>query len=77
MKVYSNLETSTDNGVMTVWLNRPDVHNAFDETMLHELADCFETIGQEALCVILRGRGKSFCAGVDLNWMKSAALNSY
>jgi methylglutaconyl-CoA hydratase len=54
------------------------VHNAFDETMLVELTDCFGTLPREnILCIVLRGRGKSFCAGVDLNWMKNVSLNSY
>jgi methylglutaconyl-CoA hydratase len=74
---YQTLETLSHQGVLTVWLNRPDVHNAFDETMLRELTDCFETLDSQILCVVLRGKGKSFCAGVDLNWMKSASLNSY
>ena len=75
--MYKTIEKELDQGVLTIWLNRPDVHNAFDETMLRELADCFETIDPSVLCVILRGKGKSFCAGVDLNWMKSAPKNSY
>ena len=64
-------------GVLTVWLNRPEVHNAFDKTMLEELVDCFETLDPSVVCIILRGRGKSFCAGVDLNWMKAVSQNSY
>ena len=71
------IETTTDQGVLTIWLNRPDVHNAFDETMLRELTECFESLDNSVLCVILRGRGKSFCAGVDLHWMKAASQNSY
>ncbi len=77
MKIYKTIETTTDNGVLTIWLNRPDLHNAFNETMLRELTDCVETIDPQFLCVILRGRGKSFCAGVDLNWMKAVSQNSY
>ena len=46
--------------------------------MLLELTECIETIDkEEVLCIILRGKGKSFCAGVDLNWMKSVSKNSY
>jgi methylglutaconyl-CoA hydratase len=63
---------------LTIALNRPDVHNAFNKTMLLELADCFENIDEEnVLCVLLKGLGRSFCAGVDLNWMKSVSKNSY
>ena len=77
MSSYKTIELTKENGVFTIWLNRPEMHNAFDETMLRELTNCFETLDPTALCVILRGKGKSFCAGVDLNWMKSAAQNSY
>ncbi|MEI7896251.1 MAG: enoyl-CoA hydratase-related protein [bacterium] len=75
--MFSTIETTLDEGILTIWLNRPDVHNAFDETMLHELSDCFASVDPTVLCVVLRGRGKSFCAGVDLNWMKAVSLNSY
>jgi methylglutaconyl-CoA hydratase len=77
MKDYKTIETENNQGVLTLWLNRPDVHNAFDETMLRELTDCIEALDPSVLCVILRGRGKSFCAGVDLNWMKAVSQNSY
>jgi methylglutaconyl-CoA hydratase len=77
MNTYKTIEITTDKGALTIWLNRPDVHNAFDETMLRELTDCLENTGQQTRCVILRGRGKSFCAGVDLNWMKAVSVNSY
>lgn len=77
MNQYKTLETTSDHGVLTIWLNRPEVHNAFDKTMLEELTDCFENIDPAILCIILRGKGKSFCAGVDLNWMKAVSQNSY
>ena len=77
MLSYSTIELSTEEGVLTVWLNRPEVHNAFNETMLRELTTCFETLDPGTLSVILRGRGRSFCAGVDLNWMKAVSQNSY
>ena len=74
---YKTIEITREEGVLTVWMNRPEVHNAFDETMLRELADCFERLDDDIFCVVLRGRGKSFCAGVDLNWMKAVSRNSY
>src|ERR1035438_2627148 len=77
MKHYQTIETEITGRICTIWLNRPEVHNAFNETMLVELTDCMETTGEDILCFVLRGRGKSFCAGVDLNWMKSASQNSY
>ena len=77
MTNYKTIETTLDQGIFTIWLNRPEVHNAFDETMLRELTSCFETLDPQTVCVILRGRGKSFCAGVDLHWMKAVSQNSY
>jgi methylglutaconyl-CoA hydratase len=78
MKEYQTIETTLENGVFTVWLNRPDLHNAFNKTMLEEVTECFETIDQaKVIYILLRGKGKSFCAGVDLNWMKSVSQNSY
>ncbi|MDD4307757.1 MAG: enoyl-CoA hydratase-related protein [Thermoplasmata archaeon] len=58
--------------VVTVTLNRPDVHNPFDEKMIAELTDAFLKINKtnSARILIVTGAGKSFCAGADLNWMK-------
>lgn len=75
--MYQTLELETRSGVLTVWLNRPEVHNAFDETMLREVAHCMKNVDPSVLYVVLRGRGKSFCAGVDLHWMKAVSQNSY
>lgn len=59
-------------GVALVWLNRPDIRNAIDETMIAELADAFRAVdGDPAMrAMVLAGRGPAFCAGADLNWMK-------
>ena len=58
--------------VAWVWMNRPDVQNAFDETLIAELTAAFTFLdGQPAVQVIvLAGVGKSFSAGADLHWMK-------
>jgi len=78
MKNYQNIEIEILDQVCTVWLNRPEKHNAFNETMLLELTDCYENFDNEdILCIVLRGRGKSFCAGVDLNWLKDGAKNDF
>jgi methylglutaconyl-CoA hydratase len=77
MKQYKTLIIEDHGATRTIWLNRPEVHNAFDKTMLEELADFFELIDDSVGCVILRGKGKSFCAGVDLHWMKAVSENSY
>ena len=69
---YETIEIQTDNGVAFLWLNRPDVRNAFNETMIAELTSAFGELEADsaARAVVLAGRGKVFCAGADLNWMK-------
>jgi methylglutaconyl-CoA hydratase len=61
--------------VTGVWLNRPDVRNAFNETVIAELASTFDAIAADpdVRVVVLGGRGKAFCAGADLNWMRALA----
>lgn len=65
----------TGSGVATVTMNRPDVHNAFDETLIAELTKTLRTVDEDASVrvVILAAHGKSFSAGADLNWMKRMA----
>lgn len=59
-------------GIANVTLHRPEVHNAFDEQMIAELTEAFRRIEKDATVrvVVLRGEGKSFCAGADLSWMR-------
>lgn len=61
--------------VATVWLNRPDVRNAFNEFMIAELTQAFRELGgnAEVRAIVLAARGPAFCAGADLNWMKKMA----
>lgn len=59
-----------DQGVKEVWLNRPELHNAFNAELIEEMITLFESFREERL-IILSGRGPSFCAGADLNWMKA------
>jgi methylglutaconyl-CoA hydratase len=63
-----------ENGVKEVWLNRPELHNAFNAELIEEMITLFESFKDERL-IILSGNGKSFCAGADLNWMK--AMKNY
>jgi methylglutaconyl-CoA hydratase len=61
--------------VAEVWLNRPEVRNAFNDGVIAELTDAFRTLGADASlrAIVLGGRGKAFCAGADLNWMRAMA----
>nr|WP_174505846.1 enoyl-CoA hydratase/isomerase family protein [Acinetobacter sp. Marseille-Q1620] len=70
---FKYLQLERNDQVLTIWLNRPDVHNAFNPDVIQELHSCFNALNQsnEIRVVILAGRGKSFSAGADLNWMKA------
>ena len=59
-------------GVATITLNRPEVHNAFNDVLIKELIEVFHTLDQnkKVRVVVITGEGKSFCAGADLHWMK-------
>jgi methylglutaconyl-CoA hydratase len=74
-----NVLYALEKQVATITINRPDVHNAFDETTIAELTQAFEKAGADKTVrvVVLRGNGKSFCAGGDLNWMRRVADYSF
>lgn len=74
---FQALEIQLTGPVATIWMNRPDLHNAFDETLIAELTAACIAIeaDNDVRVVVLAGRGKSFSAGADLNWMKRAANN--
>jgi methylglutaconyl-CoA hydratase len=68
------LEIKTDKqGVATLWLDRADKHNAMSAQMIAELSQAAAALAQNELVrvVVLAARGKSFCAGGDLGWMRS------
>jgi methylglutaconyl-CoA hydratase len=61
--------------VAEVWLNRPDVRNAFNDEVIAELTQTFADLSADTdlRVVVLAARGKAFCAGADLNWMRAMA----
>jgi enoyl-CoA hydratase/carnithine racemase len=65
--------------VAEVWLNRPDVRNAFNDGVIAALTETFARLNQESdlRVVLLAGHGKAFCAGADLNWMRAMADYSW
>lgn len=69
--MYTKLQID-NRGVATLTMNRPELHNAFNDEMILELIKCFKdlTLNEAVRLVVLTGVGKSFCAGADLNWMK-------
>jgi methylglutaconyl-CoA hydratase len=72
----SALRIERDGGFLHVTLARPGVRNAFDAPLIAELTEAFVDVGR-ARAVILRGDGPSFCAGADVDWMRSSADLSY
>ena len=58
--------------IASVILNRPDVHNAFNDDLVKLVTETFTELGarDDVRVIVLGGNGKSFCAGADLNWMK-------
>ncbi|HEX9500197.1 MAG TPA: enoyl-CoA hydratase-related protein [Thermoanaerobaculia bacterium] len=67
---YKTLLAEESDGVLLVTLNRPEVHNAFNDELITEAVELFRGVGQrDVRAVVLRGSGSTFCAGADLNWM--------
>ncbi|MCL4747873.1 MAG: enoyl-CoA hydratase/isomerase family protein [Burkholderiaceae bacterium] len=71
---YTTIEIETAAGVARLWLNRPELRNAMNDVLIGELNDALAgLVADDAVRVIvLGGRGKAFCAGGDLAWMKTA-----
>ncbi|MGK9165677.1 enoyl-CoA hydratase/isomerase family protein [Inquilinus limosus] len=71
----SAVRIEIEDGVGTVVMDRPDRHNAFDEHVIADLTAAFARLGAEdaVRAVVLRGAGKSFSAGADLDWMRRMA----
>jgi len=70
-----SLQIERQGPVARVWLNRPEVRNAFDETLIAAMTSAFEAFSSDGglRAIVLGGRGKAFCAGADLAWMKRMA----
>ena len=65
--------------VAEVWLNRPEVRNAFNDGVINELTAVFRELSSDSSlrAIVLAGHGKSFCAGADLSWMRAMADYSW
>ncbi|MGO8948622.1 MAG: enoyl-CoA hydratase-related protein [Ktedonobacterales bacterium] len=71
---YLHLRVERHGIAAYVTLSRPEVHNAFNARLMMELQTAFEALSNEddVRAVVLAGDGPSFCAGADLNWMRSS-----
>ena len=79
MANFQTIEFEKQADIGIIWLNRPEIHNAFNEVMIQEIIDAVEAVNDmdDIRVLIIRGRGKSFCAGADLNWMRGVAQYSF
>jgi len=75
---YTRLLIERDNAVTAVTLNRPEIHDAFDDVTIAELSQAFTELGEDdrTRVILLRSTGKHFSAGADLNWMQRIASYS-
>lgn len=72
--MFETIRIDTDSrGVATLWLARPDKHNALSQAMMEELTEAAAKLGADPAVrvVVLAGEGASFCAGGDLGWMRA------
>ncbi|MFX0152215.1 MAG: enoyl-CoA hydratase-related protein [Candidatus Hodarchaeota archaeon] len=79
MDKYETIHTETINHTTIVKLNRPEVHNAFNPTMIEELTTIFKYLGNDPAvrAIVLTGEGKSFSAGADIKYMQTSKDFSY
>ncbi|RMC36431.1 crotonase/enoyl-CoA hydratase family protein [Paracoccus alkanivorans] len=71
--MFETIRTETDTrGVATLWMARPDKHNALSQQLIEDLTAAAAQLGADPAVrvVVLAGEGASFCAGGDLGWMK-------
>jgi methylglutaconyl-CoA hydratase len=75
MSSYQHLEVEQRGAVRWIWLNRPEVRNAFNDALIADIAAAFADVeaSPATRAVVVAGRGPAFCAGADLNWMRSMA----
>src|SRR5215471_14497874 len=73
------LKVEFHKNVGVVVLDRPEIHNAFNDDLVKQVTDAFTELGRrkEVRVIVLAGSGKSFCAGADLNWMKRMVQYTY
>lgn len=79
MYKYETIEFEVKDRIGVLWLNRPDIRNAFNSLMISEIIECLESVEHDAdiLALVIRGKGKVFSAGADINWMKSFSKLSF
>ncbi len=76
---FEGLELLTQDGIATLWLDRPAVRNAFDEHLIAEITAAVARVAADPAVrvLVVAGRGPVFCAGADLRWMQRMATFSF
>ena len=76
---YTTLKYNKDGRVGRVSFCRPEIHNAFNGTVIAEMSHLFRELDKDddLRVILLTGEGKSFCAGADLNWMREVITQSF
>ena len=66
---YSTILYDVNESILTITLNRPDILNAFNTSMLSEIIDALDRADADdrIRCIIFTGAGRAFCAGADLS----------
>jgi methylglutaconyl-CoA hydratase len=75
MPGFQHLQVEQRGAVRWIWLDRPEVRNAFNDAFIAEISTAFAEVeaSPESRVVVVAARGEVFCAGADLNWMRSMA----
>jgi methylglutaconyl-CoA hydratase len=75
MTQLHHIESEQRGAVRWLWLNRPEVRNAFNDALIADIANAFADVeaSPDTRVVVVAGRGPAFCAGADLNWMRAMA----
>lgn len=76
---YAQIELRIEAAVARLTLNRPELHNAFDDRMIAELLQALHSVANnsEVRLLVLTSNGNNFSAGADLGWMRSMAAKNY
>ena len=79
MSPYRHIEVEQRGAVRWLWLNRPEVRNAFNDALVADISAAFADVeaSTDTRVVVVAARGPAFCAGADLNWMRSMASFSH
>jgi methylglutaconyl-CoA hydratase len=79
MSPFRHIEVEQHGAARWLWLNRPEVRNAFNDALVSDISAAFADVEAttDTRVVVVASRGPAFCAGADLNWMRSMASFSH